>query len=111
VERRGGIVVQGSTIEVDLLGREKEGKRGWFVQSRYQTKPVSRPEVERFLVQAEAVQRKEKWTDLTLWFMAKRGFAETARQLMRREGVLHSDIQAFNRLARLFGFTGLPEQQ
>jgi hypothetical protein len=103
-------VVQGSTIEVDLLGREKESKKqGWFVQSRYQQKPVSRPEVERFLAQAEAVKRKEKWIDLTLWFMAKRGFAETARRLMRREGVLHSDIQSFNRLARLFGFTGLPE--
>jgi len=116
VERRGGIVVRGSTIEVDLLGREKAGKRGWLVQSRYQQRPVSRPEVERFLAQAETVKQKKKWTDLRLWFVAKVGrhpfvaFAETARRLMRREGVLHSDIQAFNRLARLFGFTGLPEQ-
>ncbi|MEZ4733892.1 MAG: ATP-binding protein [Caldilineaceae bacterium] len=113
IERRGGIVQGGTPIEIDLVGEWLEAEIAspsyWLVQVKNQQTPISDKDVTKFLRQCEQWSKKHPHRTLVRWYYAKSGFTSKARQLLEQAGVLSSDRQAFNQLARLFDFFGFPE--
>jgi hypothetical protein len=122
VERRGGIVKGGVPIEIDLVGEwtlplpsippargEAKGGRGaWLVQVKYKQAPAGEDDVRHFLAQTEAVVAEKGCAEVTRWYFCKRGYTAEAARALQQAGVLFSNREQFNDLAKLCGFFGLP---
>lgn len=115
IERRGGTIQGGTPIEIDLIGEWMEAGAPsappcyWLVQVKNQQVTISDKDVAKFLRQCEQWLKKRPHGAIVRWYYAKSNFTIKARQLLEQEGVLYSDRQAFNQLARLFDFFGFPE--
>jgi len=84
-----------------------EAKGAWLVSVRYRDKKMGVGEVEKFIQHAAATQQEKAYEQVTRWYFSKRGFTQDAQELLRDEGIFHSDVDEFNGLANLFGFLGL----
>jgi DNA-binding Lrp family transcriptional regulator len=99
VEHRTGLIIEGETIEFDLLA---EGEENWLVEVKYRKTPVSLSAVEKFV---EKLSRTEGWQlplreGKRLWFFSRSGFDAPASARLRELNILHSDIGGFNALCR-----------
>jgi len=81
-----------------------------MVQVRYTEQKTTRPDVEKFIQQAEAVRVERGFKEANRWYFSKRGFTEPALELLQAEGVYHNDLDQFNLLAEEFNFMGLPQE-
>lgn len=108
LEQRGGVVDQGIMVEIDLIGESDEGKLAWLVQVRYTTAAMGPAEIKKFIKQVEIMRAKKGYTSLKSWYVCKGGFTKEAQTLLKKEGVLFSNREEFNKLANLFDFFGLP---
>lgn len=115
IERRGGIVKDGSPIELDLRGEwgatEETPPSLWLIQAKYWKTPVGEKEAQDFLQQSESFLTEQRYAHVTRWYFSKSGFTQTALQALEKAGVLVSTLPQFNQLARLFGFIGLPGEK
>ena len=134
VERRGGIVKKGRMVELDLIGewtepssssaledfgldedfgssekRQNVNTHAWLVQVRYTKAPMGVKAVEQFLAQVETMKAEKKYTTITHWYFCKQGYTKEATEVLQKAGVLFSNLKAFNELAKLVGFFGLPK--
>jgi hypothetical protein len=113
LERRGGIVQAGVPIEIDLQGEWTAAGHSlpslWLVQVKHLKTPIGEKEVADFLHQCAALVQHGNYATVVRWYFSKSGFTHAARKLLQDEGVLYSNLQSFNQLARLFDFFGLPE--
>jgi hypothetical protein len=99
VEHRTGLVIEGETIEFDLVA---EGEERWLVEVKYRKEPVRHAEVEKFV---EKLQKTEGWQPplgegKRLWFFSQNGFDDRAAARLRELNILHNDIGGFNALCR-----------
>jgi hypothetical protein len=112
IERRSGVVATGRVFEIDLLAEyilpNGAGEGLWLVQSKYTQDPANAEAAQAFLVQAEKAAQRKPYAAVTRWYFAKQGFTAEAAATLQTAGVLTSDLAAFNQLARLLGFVGLP---
>lgn len=112
VERRGGIVKAGVPIEIDLLGEWTEAGNTlpslWLVQVKNQKTAIGEQEIGDFLTHCEKFLPQHPYATVTRWYFAKSGFTRPAQQLLQNAGMFYSDLSAFNQLAQLFDFSGLP---
>lgn len=116
IERRGGVVHKGVSVEIDLNGEwtenkadEPEGLSAWIVQVKFTQKPIGLADVQKFLDQANIIIEKKGYIRTTLWYFSKKGYTKEAGECLRQAGALHSSLNQFNALATLTGFVGLPE--
>lgn len=113
LERRTGLVKGGRPIEIDLLGEWTEASGDlpslWLVQVKHQKTAIGEDAVRDFLAQSATLLQQQPHAIVVCWFFSKNGFTHSARQLLQSAGVFYSDLTAFNRLARLFDFFGLPQ--
>ncbi|MCE7985384.1 MAG: hypothetical protein DYG89_29775 [Caldilinea sp. CFX5] len=114
LERRGGIVKDGASVEIDILGETAAASDTpptlWLVQVKYLKSAVGEKAVADFLQQCTTVLQQRPATTVVRWYFSKSGFTRAARKLLQTEGVLYNDLPTFNHLARLFRFFGLPEE-
>jgi len=102
VEHRTGLIIEGETIEFDLLA---EGEETWLVEVKYRKTPVKINDVEKFV---EKLSKLDGWSreagplleGKRLWFFSRSGFDEQASARLRELGILHCDIHGFNALCR-----------
>jgi len=99
VEHRIGLVIEGETIEFDLLA---EGDESWLVEVKYRKAPVQINDIEKFI---EKLSKFEGWqTPLSagkrLWFFSRSGFNAEAAARLRELNILHSDLAGFRALCR-----------
>jgi hypothetical protein len=102
VEHRTGLIIEGESIEFDLLA---EGDETWLVEVKYRKTPVNLNVVEEFV---EKLSKMEGWSRQAgplsegkrLWFFSRRGFDAQASARLRELNILHSDIGGFNALCR-----------
>ncbi|MEM7533203.1 MAG: ATP-binding protein [Chloroflexota bacterium] len=116
IERRGGLVVEGESVEIDvtgewLLNREPLAKGAWLVEAKYTQEPITKPVVAHFLKQSKQVEGRFGYQQVVRWFFSRSGFTGPAETLMKQEGVLYSDWKQFLALARTMGFFGLPSRK
>ncbi|MEM7538067.1 MAG: ATP-binding protein [Chloroflexota bacterium] len=115
LERREGIIKQGDYNEVDVIGEyriptddPKVSKRGaWLVSVRYREQKMGEGEVKKFMGHAAVIQKEKQYDEVIHWYFSKRGFTQAGIRLLEGEGIFHSDVEQFNKLANLFGFLGL----
>ena len=138
VEQRGGIVVDGIMVEVDLIGewsesspnpstlvpervcgqqavpelveghRPSDGQCAWLVQVRYTEKEMGIAAINKFLQQVKLMKAKKGYAKVISWYVCKGGFTKKAAQTLAQEGCLFSKRSEFNKLANLFCFFGFP---
>lgn len=113
LEQRGGIVVDGIMVELDLIGEwqestEDESPSAWLVQVRYTEKGMGITEIKKFLGQVQLMKAKKGYAKVVSWYVCKGGFTKEAAQALAQEGCLFSKREEFNKLANLFGFFGFP---
>jgi hypothetical protein len=108
MEQRGGVVDKGIMVEIDLIGEWDEGKLAWLVQVRYTSAAMGPAEIKKFIKQVEIMKAKKGYTKVVSWYVCKGGFTKQAQTLLKKEGVLFSHREQFNKLANLFDFFGLP---
>jgi len=99
VEHRTGLIIEGETVEFDLLA---EGEATWLVEVKYRKTPVKINDVEKFV---EKLSKLDGWQTppaegKRLWFFSRSGFDEQASARLRELGILHCDIHGFNALCR-----------
>jgi len=114
LQRQTGIVLDGVPIEIDLLGEHPSsvdypGNGAWMVQVRYKEEKTTKPDVEKFIEQVEAVRVQREYKEANRWYFSKRGFTGPALELLQEEGIYYNDLEQFNLLANEFGFIGLPK--
>ncbi|MGB0386549.1 MAG: ATP-binding protein [Ardenticatenaceae bacterium] len=107
LERRGGIVSQGIPVEIDILGEWDQ--KAWVVQVKNTRDKVSPSQVAHFLAQISTLKAAKAYTSVTGWMVSKHGFTKDATTALQKAGLLFSDREAFNKLAKLVGFFGWPE--
>jgi len=113
--RRHGTVQAGSIHEIDVMGRYRiygqteyldydDSRRYgvWMVSVRYRSKRTGVADVRQFIRNVEAVQQEKGYGAVMRWFFSKSGFTREAKALLLSEGIYHSDLDQFNRLAKLF---------
>ena len=131
LEQRGGVVDKGIMVEIDLIGEfsrvvlsqkqveqkevmleeREQGKKetlAWLVQVRYTTAAMGTTEIKKFIEQVKVMKAKVGYASVVSWYVCKGGFNEEAQKLLKKEGVLFSNREQFNKLANLFDFFGLP---
>ncbi|MEM7536884.1 MAG: ATP-binding protein [Chloroflexota bacterium] len=118
IERRGGLVVEGESVEIDVTGEwlinrdlDHLTKGAWLVEAKYTQEPITKPVVAHFLKQSKHVEERFGYQQVVRWFFSRSGFTGPAETLMKQEGVLHSDWKQFLALARTMGFFGLPSRK
>jgi len=119
IENRWGILSDDSLKELDLIGEyqifdeleDKWLKGAWFVQVKYRQDKVTRPKVEEFLAQIQAIQEEKGYAEVTSWYVSKGGFFEPARELLEESEIYYTDLAQFNELAKAFGYLGFPERE
>jgi len=102
VEHRTGLIIEGETVEFDLLA---EGEETWLVEVKYRKTPVKINDVEKFV---EKLSKLDDWSRQAgppaagkrLWFFSRSGFDDQASARLRELGILHCDIYGFNALCR-----------
>jgi DNA-binding Lrp family transcriptional regulator len=101
VEHRTGLVIEGETVEFDLLA---EGEETWLVEVKYRKTPVKANDVEKFM---EKLSKLADWSrpaglpaGKRLWFFSRSGFDAEAAARLRELNILHCDILGFNALCR-----------
>ena len=139
IEKRGGIVVDGIAIEIDLIGEyllpveeeedyddDEDVEEEEEEEEDYDEEEAVAPALGAWLVQVKYSKKrireqtvrkfltqiaamKQQYPTTTCWFFAKGGFVKNAAKLLDEAGVLYSDRKQFNQLANLFDFFGLPE--
>lgn len=109
LERRGGIVNKGLVIEIDVLGEYEQQKKAWVVQVKNTRDKVSPQLVRHFLTQIETLNGSKSYDSVTGWYVSKHGFTKDATRMLQEAGILFSEREAFNKLAKLVGFFGWPE--
>ncbi|MEM7533003.1 MAG: hypothetical protein AAF639_12560, partial [Chloroflexota bacterium] len=118
LEKRGGTVVAGDKVEIDVIGEwqqvsDKSGQPqrcAWLVEAKNWSKPIPLSEVEHFFKQAGQMKEKQGYDQVTLWYFSKSGFTEPAVNALEKAGVLYSDWKHFFALARHFDLFGLPNR-
>ncbi|MFQ5616527.1 MAG: ATP-binding protein, partial [Anaerolineales bacterium] len=111
VERRGGVVKAGVPLEMDLIGEWTlpDGARAvWLVQVRYRKAPADATDTTHFLTQTDALINEQDYAAVTRWYFCKQGYTAGVAQALQDAGILYSDHDQFNALAKLVGFFGLP---
>ena len=123
VEQRGGVVVDGIMVEVDLIGewsessqnpstssghRPSDGQCAWLVQVRYTEKEMGIAAINKFLQQVKLMKAKIGYAKVISWYVCRGGFTKEAAQTLAQEGCLFSKRAEFQKLANLFGFFGFP---
>ncbi|MEM7532271.1 MAG: ATP-binding protein [Chloroflexota bacterium] len=119
IERRGGVVIAGDKVEIDVIGswfipETKQTQEGmWLVESKYLKAKVDKGQVEHFIKQSNKFMVKseetERYIEIHRWFFSKSGFTGPAIKLLEQEGIYYSDWDNFHALATLLDFRGLPE--
>lgn len=115
IERRGGIVSAGQTIEIDVLAEwsvpdPTDNPRGiWLVEAKYTEERIGVQAVNHFLANVKLVQAEAKYASITCWFFAKAGFTPNAEQALQQAGIYYSNWEQFYTLAYALGFLGLPK--
>jgi len=102
VKHRTGLIIEGETIEFDLLA---EGDETWLIEVKYRKTPAQLKDVEKFI---EKLSKLADWqTPLSAdkprtagWFFSRSGFNDEADKRLRELKILHSDINGFNALCR-----------
>jgi len=101
VEHRTGLILDGETIEFDLLA---EGEETWLIEVKYRKTPAQLADVEKFI---EKLSKLADWSrpaglraGKRLWFFSRSGFNAEAGKCLRELNILHSDILQFNALCR-----------
>ena len=118
VENRWGVIADNSAEELDLIGEyrwwneeiEERVTSAWFVQVKYRKEKVTKPDVEAFLSQIDAIQDVKGYATLTNWYVSKGGFTEPAQELLAELDIYYTNLAQFNELARVFGYLGFPEK-
>jgi len=118
IENRWGVLSDDSLKELDLIAKyqifdstDETWTRGaWFVQVKYQKEPVTRPKVEAFLEQIEAIQEVKSYDQVISWYVSKGGYFEPAKELLAESEIYYTNLTQFNELAREFGLLGFPEK-
>ncbi|MEM7536749.1 MAG: hypothetical protein AAF639_31505 [Chloroflexota bacterium] len=112
IERRGGIVLEGVPIEIDVVAEWKIDDttiNAWFVEAKYTQEPITKPTVQDFLTNAKDAAANMEYAQVTKWYFSRQGFTGPAKDLLKKEGILHSDWKQFLAFARTMGFFGLPK--
>ena len=94
-----------------MLEEPEQGKKetlAWLVQVRYTTAAMGTTEIKKFIEQVKVMKAKVGYASVVSWYVCKGGFTEEAQTLLKKEGVLFSNREQFNKLANLFDFFGLP---
>ena len=115
---RWGVLEDDKLEELDLIGEypivdEETSERAtaaWFVQIKYRQDKATKPDIEAFLKQIEAVQGVKAYAHLTHWYISKGGYTEPALTFLQELGIYHTDLVQFNQLAQQFGYLGFPEK-
>ena len=107
LERRGGIVSKGVPIEIDVLGEWEQ--QAWVVQVKNTTDKINSSQVAHFLSQIEKLKAAKQYTSVTGWYVSKHGFTKNATTTLQEAGLLFSERESFNKLAKLVGFFGWPK--
>ncbi|MEM7538126.1 MAG: ATP-binding protein [Chloroflexota bacterium] len=119
IERRGGFVIAGDKVEIDVIGswfipetmQSQEGM--WLVESKYLQAKVDKGQVEHFIKQSNKFMVKsdetKRYVEIHRWFFSKAGFTGPAIKLLEQEGIYYSDWAQFYALATLLDFRGLPD--
>lgn len=112
-EQRGGVVVDGKMVELDLIGEWQESSpddspSAWLVQVRYTEKGMGIAAIKKFLGQVQLMKAKKGYTKVVSWYVCRGGFTKEAATALAQEGCLFSKREEFNKLANLFGFFGFP---
>lgn len=80
------------TYQVDLYAEpQTEDDLPWVVEVKNWTRPVGRPEVERFLAAVAHLIDDRGHDKVVSWFYARSGFSEPAETLLQESGVLYTD--------------------
>ena len=72
------------------------------------TAAMGTTEIKKFIEQVKVMKAKVGYASVVSWYVCKGGFNEEAQKLLKKEGVLFSNREQFNKLANLFDFFGLP---
>jgi len=99
VEHRTGLIVEGESIEFDLLA---EGEETWLIEVKYRRRPVTRKDVDKFVAKLSRLKgwRAPLGVGKRLWFFSRHGFDDEAAARLRELKIMHSDISGFNALCR-----------
>lgn len=112
IERRGGIVVAGNPVEIDVIAEWRNTPTDlpsvWLVEAKYTQERIDVTAVRHFLTQAAHLREHATYASITRWYFSKSGFTQAAVQLLQSSGVLYSDWRQFRTLAGPLGFVGLP---
>ncbi|MEM7535594.1 MAG: ATP-binding protein, partial [Chloroflexota bacterium] len=119
IERRGGVVIAGDKVEIDVIGswfipETKQSQEGmWLVESKYLKDKVDSGQVEHFIKQSNKFlvksEETKRYVEIHRWFFSKGGFTKPAIQLLEKEGIYYSGWAQFYALATLLDFRGLPD--
>ena len=95
-------------IELDTVadactepGRSSEAL--WVVEIKWQNRPASRADMERFRAKVRAAQAHFPRSPDILWFIAKAGFKDSALRFAREKGILLSTQHDLQKLAERLG--------
>ncbi|MEM7536833.1 MAG: hypothetical protein AAF639_31930 [Chloroflexota bacterium] len=113
IERRGGIVQRGKTLEMDLIAEyplpDNRGTGVWLVQVKYWKEPIGEKEIQKFLQDTDKIIAEKGYAESIRWYFCKQGYRAKAESRLKQHQVLYSTLEQFNKLARLFKFFGLPK--
>ncbi len=93
-----------------MLEEREQGKKetlAWLVLLA-PTAAMGTTEIKKFIEQVKVMKAKVGYASVVSWYVCKGGFSEEAETLLKKEGVLFSNREQFNKLANLFDFFGLP---
>lgn len=114
VKRRGGVIKAGVPLEIDLIGEwtlpNDAGRGAWLVQVKYTTRPASAQDIQTFLAQSAGTSTEKQYAQVIHWYVSKGGYSTEAIHALQEAQIFYSDRAAFNALANLFHFHGLPSQ-
>lgn len=102
---------EGGEGAVTATGKEESNTlEVWLIQINKTQAKISQPQVQDFLTEIEKVKAQKEIMTLKCWYISKQGFSANAVSALKKAGILYSNREEFNELAKLFAFVGWPSR-